>query len=57
MMLDRIRVDPSVCNGQPTIRGRRITVEFVLTVSDSKEVPQPVLYPGESLHIEEDIMG
>jgi uncharacterized protein (DUF433 family) len=30
MMLDRIRVDPSVCEGRPTIRGLRITVEFVL---------------------------
>ncbi len=29
-MLDRIKVDPSVCNGKPTIRGLRITVEFVL---------------------------
>jgi len=29
-MLDRIRVDPRVCEGRPTIRGLRITVEFVL---------------------------
>jgi uncharacterized protein (DUF433 family) len=29
-MLDRIRVDPKVCDGQPTIRGLRITVTFVL---------------------------
>jgi uncharacterized protein (DUF433 family) len=29
-MLDRINVDPSVCEGRPTIRGLRITVEFVL---------------------------
>ncbi len=29
-MLDRIRVDPAVCEGRPTIRGSRITVEFVL---------------------------
>jgi uncharacterized protein (DUF433 family) len=29
-MLDRIKVDPSVCNGRPTIRGMRITVDFVL---------------------------
>lgn len=29
-MLDRIQVDPRVCEGQPTIRGLRITVEFVL---------------------------
>jgi uncharacterized protein (DUF433 family) len=29
-MLDRIRVDPRVCEGRPTIRGLRITVDFVL---------------------------
>ncbi len=29
-MLDRIRIDPQVCEGRPTIRGLRITVEFVL---------------------------
>jgi len=29
-MLDRIKVDPRVCEGKPTIRGMRITVDFVL---------------------------
>ncbi|HMO12335.1 MAG TPA: DUF433 domain-containing protein [Actinotalea sp.] len=29
-MLDRIHVDPQVCEGRPTIRGLRITVDFVL---------------------------
>jgi uncharacterized protein (DUF433 family) len=29
-MLDRIKIDPQVCEGKPTIRGMRITVEFVL---------------------------
>ena len=29
-MLDRIKVDPEVCNGRPTIRGIRITVDFLL---------------------------
>jgi uncharacterized protein (DUF433 family) len=28
--LDRITIDPTVCLGQPTIRGMRITVSFVL---------------------------
>lgn len=31
-MLDRIKIDPRVCEGKPTIRGMRITVDFVLTL-------------------------
>jgi uncharacterized protein (DUF433 family) len=30
MKLDRIRIVPGVCEGRPTIRGLRITAEFVL---------------------------
>ena len=29
-MLDRIRVDVGVCEGRPTIRDLRITVDFIL---------------------------
>jgi uncharacterized protein (DUF433 family) len=29
-MLDRIKIDPIVCGGRPTIRATRITVDFVL---------------------------
>lgn len=29
-LLDRITIHPEVCMGQPTIRGMRITVAFVL---------------------------
>lgn len=30
MKFNRITVDPQVCTGQPTIRGMRITVSFIL---------------------------
>ncbi len=30
MKLERIVIDPAVCTGRPTIRGTRITVDFVL---------------------------
>ena len=30
MAFDRIHIDPAVCNGKPTIRGLRFTVDFVL---------------------------
>jgi uncharacterized protein (DUF433 family) len=29
-MLDRIKIDPRVCEGKPTIRGLRFTVDFLL---------------------------
>jgi uncharacterized protein (DUF433 family) len=29
-MLDRITIDPRVCEGKPTVRGLRFTVDFVL---------------------------
>ncbi len=29
-MVDRIKIDPTVCEGRPTIRGMRIIVDFVL---------------------------
>ena len=35
MTLDRIKVDPLVCQGKPTIRGLRFTVEFVLKLLGS----------------------
>lgn len=46
-VLDRITVDPEVCMGQPTIRGMRITVSFVLKQLASGQTHQEVLeaYP------------
>jgi uncharacterized protein (DUF433 family) len=45
--LDRIIVNPNVCLGQPTIRGMRITVGFVLKLLASNLSIQEVLeaYP------------
>ncbi len=31
-MFDRIVTDPNVCEGRPTIRGNRITLDFILTL-------------------------
>ena len=30
MSFDRITIDPEICRGRATVRGTRITVEFVL---------------------------
>jgi uncharacterized protein (DUF433 family) len=35
LKLDRIAVNPEVCMGQPTIRGLRITVAFILKLMAS----------------------
>lgn len=45
--LNRITVSPDVCLGQPTIRGMRITVGFVLKLLASNLSVQEVLeaYP------------
>ena len=45
--LDRITINPNVCLGQPTIRGMRITVDFVLKLLASNLSVQEVLaaYP------------
>lgn len=45
--LNRITVDPNVCMGQPTIRGMRITVAFVLKLMASGMTHEEILkaYP------------
>ncbi|HEY7215669.1 MAG TPA: DUF433 domain-containing protein [Thermoanaerobaculia bacterium] len=45
--LDRIQINPEVCLGQPTIRGMRITVSFVLKMLANGHSVQEILefYP------------
>jgi len=52
--LDRITINPGVCLGQPTIRGMRITVEFVLKLLASQLSVQEILESYPELE-EEDI--
>ena len=46
-MIDRITIDPRICEGRPTIRGMRITVDFVLKLlGDGMDADQIVAaYP------------
>ncbi len=53
-ILDRITVDPEVCMGQPTIRGMRITVSFVLKLLASGQTHQQILEAYPELE-EEDL--
>jgi uncharacterized protein (DUF433 family) len=50
---DRITVDPDVCNGRPTIRGKRITVQTVLEFLGAGEEPDEILRQYPSLEMED----
>jgi uncharacterized protein (DUF433 family) len=52
--LDRITVHPDVCLGQPTVRGLRITVSFILKLLASQLSIQEILDAYPELE-EEDI--
>ena len=45
---DRITIDPDLCNGKPTIRGLRITVQTVLEFLGAGETETEILkqYPS-----------
>lgn len=46
-ILERITIKPDVCNGKPTIRGMRITVETILQFLSAGDSMETVLeaYP------------
>jgi uncharacterized protein (DUF433 family) len=45
---DRITIDPALCNGRPTIRGKRITVQTILEFLSAGESREEILrqYPS-----------
>ena len=45
--LDRITINPEVCLGQPTVRGTRITVAFIVKMVDNGHSASEILewYP------------
>ena len=44
---DRITIDPDLCNGKPTIRGQRITVQTILEYLSAGDTKAEILkyYP------------
>jgi uncharacterized protein (DUF433 family) len=42
-LLDRITINPEICNGKPTIRGTRITVKTVLEYLAAGETVDNIL--------------
>jgi uncharacterized protein (DUF433 family) len=52
--IDRITIDPEICNGKPIIRGMRITVETVLGYLSVGETTEEILKQHPML-VKEDI--
>lgn len=50
----RITIDPAICNGKPTIRGMRITVQTILEYLSAGESREAILSQFPMLQ-EEDI--
>jgi uncharacterized protein (DUF433 family) len=46
-LLERITIKPDVCNGKPTVRGMRITVETILQYLSAGDTTETILeaYP------------
>lgn len=52
-LIRRITIDPAVCNGRPTIRGKRITVQTVLEFLSAGESRREILRQYPSLEPED----
>lgn len=51
---NRITIDDKICNGKPTIRGKRITVQTILEFLSAGDRPEDILKQYPSL-TKEDI--
>jgi uncharacterized protein (DUF433 family) len=49
----RITVDSAICNGKPTIRGQRITVQTILELLSARDTNEDILAQYPSLHPED----
>lgn len=52
-LTDRITLDSDLCNGRPTIRGKRITVHSVLEFLSAGSTVEEILYAYPSLEKED----
>jgi len=52
-LIDRITINQDVCNGRPTIRGKRITVQTVLEFLGAGETVEEILHQYPSLEKED----
>jgi uncharacterized protein (DUF433 family) len=49
----RITIDPALCNGKPTIRGKRITVQTILEFLGAGDSREEILHQYPSLEPED----
>lgn len=49
----RVSIDPNICNGKPTIRGKRITVHTILDYLSAGESVSEILRQHPSLEAED----
>lgn len=52
-LLNRITIDDAICNGKPTIRGKRITVHTILEFLTAGETEEEILRQYPSLERED----
>jgi uncharacterized protein (DUF433 family) len=52
-IFDRITIDEKICNGKPTIRGKRITVQTILEYLSSGDTPEEILKQYPTLETED----
>ncbi|NIJ51603.1 DUF433 domain-containing protein [Dyadobacter arcticus] len=48
-LIERITLEPDLCNGKPTIRGKRITVQTILEHLAAGDSRDTILYEFPSL--------
>ena len=53
MKFERITVDPQVCEGRPTVKGTRMTVEFVLKLLGNGDTAEDIVREYPSLALED----
>ena len=55
-LLNRITVNPEICHGKPTIRGKRYTVDLILDLLSAGSTHEEILEDYPNLE-EEDILA
>ena len=50
---NKISIDPAICNGKPTIRGKRITVQTILEFLSAGDTKEDILKQYPSLTTED----